>query len=678
MPVGVDIGGTFTDFVALQDGRLTVHKTPSTPPDQSRGFLAGLADLRAQLGRDEPLIVHGSTVATNALLERRGAPTALITTAGFRDLLLIGRQARPKLYAMEPRRPDPLIPRHRSFEVPERVDHRGTVLTPLDPAAVAATLDAVQASGAESLAVCLLFSFLYPEHEQMIGQMAAERGLSVSLSSAVVPEFREYERASTTAVNAYVAPLMARYLSALEEGLPEGTRLHIMQSNGGVISAEAARRTAARTVLSGPAAGVVGAFWVAQQAGYPDIITFDMGGTSSDVALCPGHIQETTESVVAGCPIRLPVVDIHTVGAGGGSIARLDAGGALRVGPQSAGADPGPVCYGRGNDLTVTDAQLVLGRLHPTHFLQGRMPLDAERTNARMAELAQAMGENVTGEQAASAILRVANATMERAIRVISVERGHDPRRFTLAPFGGAGPMHACDLADALHIPRVLVPRYPGVLSALGMLTADLVKDYSRTVMLTIPPPTTADGAAVAVLLDVLARAFAEMEATGAAELIAEGHPATHIRQERLLDLRYRGQSYELTVPLDGLEAAAAVAHFHATHQERFGHGHPDASVELVSLRLKAIGRTNKPHLAPEPPGAADPSAAHIEERTVWFAGPERAQVYDRERLRAGNVISGPAIIEQLDATTVVPPGWVGMVDGFGNLLLTRAAGEES
>ncbi|MCX6024188.1 MAG: hydantoinase/oxoprolinase family protein, partial [Chloroflexi bacterium] len=424
--------------------------------------------------------------------------------------------------------------------------------------------------------------------------------------------------------------------------------------------------------LSGPAAGVVGAFYVAQQAGYPDIITFDMGGTSTDVALCPGQLQETAESSVAGCPIRLPVVDIHTVGAGGGSIARLDAGGALRVGPQSAGADPGPVCYGRGDALTVTDAQLALGRLHPDRFLQGRMPLDAARTAARMAELAAQMpgaaGEGVGSEEAAQAILRVANATMERAIRVISVERGHDPRRFTLLPFGGAGAMHACDLAAALRIPRVLVPRYPGVLSALGMLTADLVKDYARTVMLRL----AAGGDPAAA--QTIAQGFADLEERGRADLAAEGLQNERIRLDRLLDVRYRGQSYEITVPLDGLNVPAAIAAFHQRHQERFGHSHPEQPVELVSLRLKAVGLTDKPVFTPEPPGDADPASALLEERTVWFGGPVRTQVYDRERLRPGHRIAGPALIEQLDASTVVPPGWAGTVDGYGNLLLEPEA----
>ncbi len=520
MPIGVDIGGTFTDFVLFVDGKLTVHKVPTTPDDHARAMLAGLAELGAAAGQGP--VVHGTTVATNALLERKGARTALITTRGFRDVLEIGRQNRPDLYALEPQKPPPLVPRELRLEVAERVDHKGRVLQPLDMASVDAAIAELQRLGAESVAVCLLFSFLYPEHEATIAARLEAAGFAVSASHRILPEFREYERTATTVANAYVSPVLNRYLTNLEAKLPaELGPLRVMQSNGGVITAKAAKAAAARTVLSGPAAGVVGAAYMAGLSGYTDLITLDMGGTSTDVALVPGRLRETSEATVGDVPVRLPMLDIHTVGAGGGSIARLDAGGALRVGPQSAGADPGPACYGKGDQITVTDAHVLLGRVAPTQFLGGRMALDRPRAERLMADLAARMG--MDAERAANGVLRVANAIMEKAVRVISVERGYDPRRFTLVAFGGAGPLHACELAEGLGIPRVLVPRSPGVLSALGMLAADVMKDYSQTVMLRLPDPVDES------FVRQVAMGFRALAQRGWTEILEENLPRAEV-----------------------------------------------------------------------------------------------------------------------------------------------------
>ncbi len=673
MILGVDVGGTFTDLVFLDGaGRVRIHKLLTSARDPSQAILQGIADLGAG---PEAAVVHGATVATNALLERRGARTALVGTAGFRDVLEIGRQTRPDLYALHPTRPAPLVPEAWRFELPERIGRDGSVLMPLDETAADEVARHILAQDIESVAVCLLFSFLNPIHEQQLRarllSLGGDRAPFVSLSSEVLPEYREYERAATTAINAYVAPLMGRYLDRLERELG-GRRLRVMQSNGGAISAQAAARLAARTALSGPAGGVVGAFETARQAGIDRVITFDMGGTSTDVSLCPGCIQETTEGVIAGLPLRLPIIDINTVGAGGGSIARLDTGGALRVGPQSAGSDPGPVCYGHGTEITVTDANLVLGRLDPDHFLGGRMALDLPRTLARMQDLARRL--SLPLQAAAWGVIQVANSNMERAIRTISVERGHDPRRFTLVAFGGAGPLHACELASALHIPRVLLPPHPGVLSALGMILADVVKDYSQTVML---PAAKVDAGRLEALFGPLAeRAWRELRAEGLADADMRLQPA--------LDMRYDGQSFELTVPLAAtwepprlaVHSASYAEAFHNAHRQRFTYANEDEPIQIVNLRLKAVGQTPRPAATRQPQGDTNPRAAHIGYKPVYFAAPEArpllTALYERDRLAAGNMVVGPAVIFQLDTTVVIPPNWAAVGDGWGNLLVER------
>lgn len=672
--LGVDVGGTFTDFVFFDGRELRIHKLLSTKADPARALLAGMADLGVPPGT---VISHGTTVATNAVLEHMGARTALITTAGFRDVLAIGRQTRPALYRLAfPPRWVP-VPDDLRFEVLERVATDGAVLTPLDEAQVEDTLDQVVAAGVESLAVCLLFSFVNPSHEQAIGRQARARGLDVSLSSEILPEFREFERTSTTVLNAYVSPLMARYLDALEAGLTSPATpslpgravaatshpLWLMQSSGGILSAAAARREAVRTLLSGPAAGVAGAFHVATLAGHDHIITFDMGGTSTDVALADGQIRRTSEGAVEGWPARVPMIDIHTVGAGGGSIAWIDAGGALRVGPQSAGSEPGPACYGRGGvAFTVTDANLLLGRLNPAHFLGGRMTLDICAAARAAAPLAAALG--LAPVALAEGVIRVADAVMEQAIRVISVERGFDPRSFALLPFGGAGPMHALALAEALHIGRVLVPRYPGVLSALGLTLADFTVDHSRTVMW---PLAETDAAALAAV-------FAPLIERARDELAAAGFAPIAVRFERALDLRYRGQSFELTVSIAGDDPVAAARAFHTAHEARYGYARPGAAVELVNVRVTGRGMRPKPVLPQAPPApSADPRPAQVGETHLrsgerWHIAP----VYERARLQPGQLLTGPSLIVQEDATIVLGPGWRGQVDAWANLVCEK------
>lgn len=663
--LGVDVGGTFTDLVYHDGHDIRIFKLLSTKANPAAALLAGMDALTVVPGA---VVSHGTTVATNAVLEHKGARTALITTAGFGDILAIGRQTRPALYRLAfPPRWVP-VPDALRFEVAERVAADGRVVIPLAEEAATAVLDAVVAAGAEALAVCLLFSFANPAHEQLIGRLAAGRGLSVSLSSAILPEFREFERTATTVLNAYVSPLMTRYLDALEAGLAQreaaaGHPLWIMQSSGGILDAATARREAVRTLLSGPAAGVAGAFHVARLAGYDHIITLDMGGTSTDVSLADGAIRRTTEGSIEGWPVRVPMLDIHTVGAGGGSMAWVDAAGVLRVGPASAGSEPGPACYGRGGrDFTVTDANLLLGRLHPAHFLGGRMRLDPGAAEAAARPLAARLGLSVV--ELAEGVVRIADAAMEQAIRVISVARGFDPRAFTLVPFGGAGPMHALTLAAALGIGRVLVPRHPGVLSALGLTLADFTVDASRTVMCPLHAMTADDlRAALAPVLTQVHRALAD-----------QGFAEEAIRLEPALDLRYRGQSFELTVPADDGDPVAAAARFHAAHRQRYGYARPEVPVELVNVRVTGRGLRPKPELprvatASSPdPAPAQVGETHLRAEGEWM----RAPVYERALLRCGHRLVGPALVVQEDATTVLLPGWQADVDPWGHLVVSR------
>ncbi|MDW8317979.1 MAG: hydantoinase/oxoprolinase family protein, partial [Anaerolineae bacterium] len=667
MRIGIDIGGTFTDFVLFDEaaGSLRTYKRLSTPHDPAEAVLAGLADLGLSPRNENRLrgleIVHGSTVATNALLERKGAAIAFVATSGFRDLLAIGRQNRTRLYDFLADRPEPLAPAERCFEVVERVDCRGQVVTPLDDAALARLAEQVVASGAEAAAVCLLFSFANPAHEQRVGRALAAAGLLVSLSSEILPEFREYERASTTAINAYVAPVLDRYLGRLAARLG-GAEFRVLQSNGGSIRAHQARREAVRSILSGPAGGAVGAFYVAQAAGFPRVLTFDMGGTSTDVSLCDGGIRVTSEGEVGGLPVRIPIVDIHTVGAGGGSLAQVDAGGALQVGPQSAGADPGPACYGRGGVLpTVTDANLVLGRLPADRFLGGAMPLDASAAEAALARLAEAASLTPLpglspAQTAALGVVQVANAHMERALRVISVQRGHDPADFALLSFGGAGGLHASALARSLGVATVIVPPLASTLSAFGMLAADVVKDYVQTVML---PGTVA--------FDELEGLMRPLAQRGLAEVAAEGVPVERITLAPQLDVRYRGQAYELTVPLSPAFADA----FHAEHARAYGYSYPDAPLEVVNLRLVAVGSVPRPPLPTAEPGKPDPAAAYLDTRPVVLDdGLAAVPFFDGAALRPGHRLTGPALVVYPDTTVLLHPGDRAAVDRHLNLIV--------
>lgn len=655
--VGTDIGGTFTDFVVIQGDQLLVHKIPSDPSNHAKPIASGLEFFALPI---EAVIVHGSTVATNTLLERKGARTALITTVGFEDVLEIGRQARFNLYDLHYRAFEPLVLSEFRIGVSERVDAQGNVLVKLAQKEIEKALANVRQLGVDSVAVCLLFSFLRPEHEEEI-KLALRRSMPeifLSISSEILPEFREYERMSTVTVNSYVGPVVSRYLERIEETIQRPVR--VMQSSGGSVTMELVRKQPVRTIFSGPAGGVIGAAFIGEKAGFTNLISLDMGGTSTDVSLYPGRLQTTNLSTVGGIPIGVPMIDIQTVGAGGGSLARLDIGGALTVGPESAGADPGPACYGKSDLVTVTDANLILGRILPDKFLGGRMRLNVERARNSIDILADSLGKS--RELTAMGIVDVTNATIERVLRTVSLERGHDPRDFTLIPFGGAGPQHGCELASALGIPKVIIPRYPGVLSALGVAVSDVVKDYSRTVMVSDAED-----------MQIIAKTFLELEEEGLREMEQEGFHTARLSVDRWIDARYKGQSFELPVDWDKLtdqtldEVNLA---FHEVHDREFGYSDTNGDVEIVNARLSITALTESPTIPEEE--LREDIAPFKEEVEIWFgAGPIKAKLYDREALNPGHYFRGPGLVFQMDATTVVPPGWSGHVDQYRNLVLT-------
>ncbi|MGH9811903.1 MAG: hydantoinase/oxoprolinase family protein [Candidatus Acidiferrales bacterium] len=661
MRIAIDTGGTFTDCVYLRAGRLEILKVFSTPANPARAIAQAVDTVRERLKAAAPVeLLHGTTVGTNALLERRGGRVALVTTEGFEDVLVIGRQARPELYNFFVQKPPALVPAARRLGLRERISADGRVLVPLTPAALARLHRAVRRLRPQAVAVCLLFSYLNSVHERRVARALRSLGVPVSVSHEILPEFREFERTSTVAVNAYLIPVMGRYLAEVERVAGRRGRVLVMQSSGGTVSAGVASVQPVRTLLSGPAGGVVGAQAVAERAGFDRIISFDMGGTSTDVALLSGALATTNEGSVGSVPVAVPMLDIHTVGAGGGSLAWFDEGGALRVGPQSAGAEPGPICYGRGRQPTVTDAHLLLGRLDPDQFLGGQWRLDAARTR-RYAQVFLRRAPGLRNLEAlAAGIVAVANATMERAIRVISIERGHDPREFALVAFGGAGGLHAGDLAAALGIPRVLVPKFPGALSALGILASDVVKDYSRTVLWPVADPRA--------LKSKLASAFRRLERAARADLSREGFSPARQRLLRQLDLRYRGQAFELTVPY----SRDFVRSFHAAHAQRYGYADPARAIEVVNLRLRALGLTDKPAVRAARSASARPAAAALFKRArAYFNGRwTNTSFYIRERLRAGNRVAGPAVIAEYSGTTVLPPGWRARVDSYENLVL--------
>jgi N-methylhydantoinase A len=675
MRIAIDTGGTFTDCLFLCRGRIEILKIPSTPDNPARAIASALEQILARTphaGWRELELVCGTTVGTNALLERRGGRVALVTTAGFEDVLEIGRQARPRLYDLFVDRPEPLVPRNRRFGLRERIGAEGAVLARPSKRDLAQLVNRLRAARADSIAVCFLFSFLRPEHERLLARHLRVKGYRVSVSHEILPEFREFERASTTAVNAYLAPVMSRYLEEIEhhgnavrrragDGRePNGhARVRVMQSNGGILSARVAAHEPVRTILSGPAGGALGAKQVAGQAGCRRIISFDMGGTSTDVALIEGVLRTTNESIVAGCPVAVPMLEIHTVGAGGGSIARFDRAGALRVGPESAGADPGPICYGRGEQPTVTDAHLILGRLGSEGLLGGDFRIDEGRTRHYMQRAIRQTRGIKSIEQFAQGILDVVEITMEKALRVISVERGRDPRDYALVAFGGAGGLHACSLAASLSIPRVLLPKFPGALSALGILRADVVKELSQSVL-------RAAGSAGRFL----PAAFARLEEEGIEQMRAEGFFARQVQIKRFLDMRYRGQAYELTVPAVGDFVRA----FHREHELRYGYADAARTVEIVNVRARVTGRTPPIDWPREPRANSDSRSAVVVRRPVRFAGRvHRTPIYARERLRPGHKIPGPAVVTEYSATTVVPPLWQARVDALENLILLRS-----
>jgi N-methylhydantoinase A len=670
--VGVDTGGTFTDFVFQTQEGLRVFKVASTPADPSEAITEGLRRIVELTGvtLSGIEVVHGTTVGTNALLQRRGAKTALVTTRGFEDVLAIGRQARPALYDLHAVRNAPLIPEELRFGVPERVAATGEVLEELNERALQRLVGKLKRARVESIAVSLLFSFVYPEHERRINDALSRLKVPLSVSHRILPEYREYERTSTVAINAYLQPLMSTYLNRLKAHAP---RLRVMQSSGGSISADVAGAEPVRTILSGPAGGVVGALRVARRATIPGIITFDMGGTSTDVALCgPQGMRMTNEGHVAGMPVAVQMMDIHTVGAGGGSIARVDEGGSLRVGPESAGAQPGPACYGRGLEPTVTDANLVLGRFGRAGLLGGEFELDEGRALEALTRLAKEMSvaaaRRVSVWEAARGVVRVVNTNMERALRVISVERGYDPREFVLLPFGGAGGLHAVELARALRIPRIIAPLSAGALSATGALLSDVVKDWSRTVMLEGVKENYAK----------IEGTFREMEQEARSALRLEGFTEARQRHERSLAVRYHGQSFELEIKWarggggsrgGGNRLAEA---FHRAHRARYGYAQEANHVEVVSARLRSIGLVEK--LRGERVRRSSFKvrvAAPRELATVYFTGSRsRAHLYDRDELETGERLRTPCIVREYSATTLIPPGARASVDGHGNLII--------
>src|ERR1035437_1059423 len=700
--IAIDTGGTFTDCVWIDAGRLRMLKVFSTPADPSQAIVEAL---RKVAHEGELVLLHGTTAATNTLLEHKGARPALVTTKGFEDAIEIGRQARPKLYDFFFDRIEPLVPKDLRFGVNERTASDGEILTSLAPEELHSLAEQVSAAKPQSIAISLLFSFANPKNELAVAEALNSLAVPLSISHQILPEFREYERTSTVVINAYLQPVMQRYLenlqsrtislslsrdvtqstsrvgagdsparlgvaqrfsTAMKTSKKDGASvpvagIFVMQSSGGITALSTAARVPVRTVLSGPAGGVVGAATTARASGFDRIIAFDMGGTSTDVSLVEGSIAIATDAQVTGFPVSVPMLDIHTVGAGGGSLARFDAASVLRVGPESAGADPGPICYGSGTLPTVTDANLLLGRLQPTRFLGGAFTLDFDRPRRITAEFLKKQGSRLTLDQFAVGVIRVVNATVEKAIRVVAIERGRDPRHFALVAFGGAGGLHACAPAEALSIPHVVVPALPGALSALGILASDVVKDYSRTVLWRVSGKIPAQQ---------LNREFSALQRNATKDFRHEawqGKP----KYSRTVDIRYRGQGYELNIPL----TKNLLRDFEREHHRRYGYIHPSREVELVTLRLRAILRATRTHVGTAALGR--PSRAKLERLSssstpVLFDGKKlETKIYSRDDLKPGKKYLGPAIITEYSATTVIPPGKHFHLDRASNLIVT-------
>jgi len=676
--IGVDTGGTFTDVCLYEEesGRIGVTKLSSTPDDPSRSILKGIVNILDQEhgeASDISHLAHGTTVGTNTLIQHAGAHTGLITTAGFRDLLELGRQRRPDLYDLQVDKPVPLVPRDLRLEVQERMNYEGHIECPLDPETVGRAARTLKAQGVKSVAICFLYSYLNSLHEQLAQEILRKEmpGVYISTSHEVLPEFREYERLSTVVINAYLGPVMAEYIRKLElqlDRLGIRTGAYITQSNGGIISLQTARYNSVKTVLSGPSAGVVGATYVGSLAGFSNLITFDMGGTSTDVSLVEnGQVKITGEMEVQGYPIRVPTLEVKTVGAGGGSVAWIDRGGHLRVGPHSTGAIPGPACYGLGNEEpTVTDANVLLQTLNPEYLLGGRMRIDAKAAASAIQRTAKRLDMNVM--DVAQGILSLVTSNMARAIRVVSVRKGYDPRDFTLVAFGGAGPLHAARLARELNIPRVLVPEVPGILCALGLLVTDIRSDYTMTRMM------TANGTAIIEAKSI----FKELETRANQWLNREGVPEKDRIYHYSVDMRYRGQNYELRVPLDpreltGEDITGLVRKFHLLHEQNYGYFAEEEPTQLVTFCLEALGRVPKAALKSYPKDGPDSRHALIGIRQVFLkeiGGFRECPVYQRDALQNGNIIAGPAIVEQMDSTTLILTGQEAVVDEYRNIII--------
>lgn len=683
--IGVDVGGTFTDFSLFdtQSGQLSHYKRSSTPEDPSKAIMGGIQEILAEQHidpMDVSYLAHGTTVATNALIEKKGARMGLITTQGFKDLMEIGWQRRPSLYDLRKPKPESLIPAGMRQEVQERILHDGSVRTPLDEDSVRNAVRCLKAMGAETIAVCTLFSFINPAHEDRIKEIIQEEypGVYVSASHDLVAEFREYSRMSTTMLNAYLGPVMKKYVHNFERSVQEtGIRVapYVTQSNGSIISIAETVDCPIKTAVSGPSAGVIGAIYIGQQVGLDKIITFDMGGTSIDVSLIEdGKAQLSNDRTVEGYPARIPMIDIVTVGAGGGSIAHIDEGGALKVGPRSAGATPGPACYMRGGQLPcVTDANIVLGKLNATKILGGKM--DVDRSLAEQAIRTNICDKaGLTLERAAAGIVSVVNSNMVRAIRVVSVERGYDPREFTLMAFGGAGPLHACEVAQDMGIRQVLIPPSPGTLCSLGLLMADTKFDLSCSNLTPAEP----------AYLDKAQDIFRGLLADGDALLDKE-----HVERDKreytyTVDCRYMRQNYEIAIqvaaPFDQAALEDMIERFHQEHERAYGYCNREMPVQMVNFRLSAIGVMEKPDLSA---AALEPQVAlpqPMEVRQVLFDRESEfvdTKVYHRTQLKPGTTLEGPAILEQMDSTCVIPPQWSAYTDAYYNIIALYKGGEE-
>ncbi|WP_303149877.1 hydantoinase/oxoprolinase family protein [uncultured Cloacibacillus sp.] len=682
--IGIDVGGTFTDVTLLnsETGRYYTYKLSSTLQDQSLAIANGTKETLELYGvpvSEIEYFGHGTTVATNMIIERKGAKTALITTKGFRDLLEIGRQTRPSLYNIMEDKPETLVKRSLRKEISERVTAKGDILRDVDRNEVRAVLKELKEQGVESIAVCFLFSFLNSRNEKIVEECIKEVWPEAyySVSSTILPEFREFERLSTTVINSYLGPRMKMYIHNLRQRIKEvGVTVepYITQSNGGVMSISSTIQTPVQTALSGPSAGVMGAVYIAEAAGFKDIITYDMGGTSTDVSLVKDGIAEyTTKRKVCGLPSGVPMIDVHAVGAGGGSIAQIDNAGALKVGPESAGANPGPAAYGLGNENpVVTDANLVLGRINPHYVLGGRLKIDAELSKkAVKTKIADPMG--IGTEEAALGIVKVVNSNMARAIRVITVEKGHNPSDFTLVAYGGAGPLHAVHLAQEMGIRTVLIPPAPGALCALGLLTADIKKSYVRTAIASYDEMTPEQINAV----------MSSLRDEGSAWLDSEKVPSERRKFHGIAEMRYVGQNYELQVeiPTENITVSdieKMKQDFFVAHEKNYGYYNPNAPVQFVNFRCEATGIVKKPNLAELENTLDDPSKAEIGRRVVHFeeSGAVDCPVYDRAKFGRAERVNGPCIIEQMDSTTVVPPNTWFSIDKFGNLII-RAFDED-